>query len=146
MFIKKNENQTITDLDIFYINNLKNKKITITGTNGKSTTSKLLYHIIKKNNKDVRLAGNIGKPLLSEKNIKKSTIFVIEASSYQIEYSKYFRADFAAILNIFPDHLERHGTFTKYINAKIKLIINQKKNNFFFLKKNDLKILKHKYF
>ena len=143
-FIQKNENKIITDLDIFYLHNLKNKKITITGTNGKSTTSKLLYEIIKKNNKDVRLAGNIGKPLLSEKNIKDNTIFVIEASSYQIEYSKYFRTDFAVILNIFPDHLERHGTFRRYANAKLKLIFNQNKKNISFVNKNVFKLLKNK--
>ena len=143
-FIKKNDYKTITELDIFYLNNLKNKKITITGTNGKSTTAKLIYEIIKKNNKDVRLGGNIGKPLLFEKNIKKNTLFVIEASSYQIEYSKYFRSDIAAILNISPDHLERHQTFSKYINAKLKLIKNQNKNGLTFINKSNLKFLSNK--
>ena len=143
-FLKKNDYKTITELDIFYLNNLKNKKITITGTNGKSTTAKLIYEIIKKNNKDVRLGGNIGKPLLFEKNIKKNTLFVIEASSYQIEYSKYFRSDIAAILNISPDHLERHQTFSKYINAKLKLIKNQNKNGLTFINKSILKFLSNK--
>ena len=143
-FIKKNDYKTITELDIFYLNNLKNKKITITGTNGKSTTAKLIYEIIKKNNKDVRLGGNIGKPLLFEKNINKNTLFVIEASSYQIEYSKYFRSDIAAILNISPDHLERHQTFSKYINAKLKLIKNQNKNGLTFINKSNLKFLSNK--
>ena len=124
-------------MDIFYSNNLNNKKITITGTNGKSTTSKLLYDILKKHNYDVRLLGNIGKPLLSEKNIKSKTVFVIEASSYQIEYSKYFKTDFAIILNITPDHLERHGTFKKYIKSKLKLITNQEKGYAFIERNNN---------
>ena len=143
-FIKKNENKTITELDIFFLHNLKNKKITITGTNGKSTTAKLLYHIIKKNRMDVRLAGNIGRPLLLERNIKKNTIFVIEASSYQIEYSKYFRTDLSAILNISPDHLDRHGTFSKYVGAKLKLIMRQNKKDLSFIRKEDLKLIRNK--
>ena len=132
-FIKKNLNKLITDLDIFYINYKKNLNITITGTNGKSTTVKLLFDILREQKKDVRMVGNIGNPILSEKKIKPKTIFVIEASSYQIEYSKYFCANYAAILNITPDHLERHGTFQKYIKAKFKLIKNQTNKDFSFL-------------
>ncbi len=136
-YLSKNKSKIISELDIFYLNNIKNKKITITGTNGKSTTSKLLHDILKKHNKDVRLVGNIGNPLLLEKNIKPQTIFVIEASSYQIEYSKYFKTDFAVILNISPNHLERHGTFKNYIKSKFRLIKNQKKNSFAFIEKNN---------
>jgi UDP-N-acetylmuramoylalanine--D-glutamate ligase len=142
-YLSKNKNKIISELDIFYLNNKKNKKITITGTNGKSTTSKLLYDVLKKHGKDVRLVGNIGNPLLSEKNIRISTIFVIEASSYQIEYSKYFKTDFAIILNISPDHLERHGTFKNYVNSKFRLIKSQKKNAFAFIEKNNF-VLKEK--
>jgi UDP-N-acetylmuramoylalanine--D-glutamate ligase len=75
--------------------------------------------------------------LLSEKNIKPLTIFVIEASSYQIEYSKYFKTDFAIILNISPNHLERHRTFKNYIKSKFRLIKSQKKNSFAFIEKNN---------
>ena len=136
-YLSKNKSKIISEMDIFYLNNTKNKKITITGTNGKSTTSKLLYDVLKKHGKDVRLVGNIGKPLLSEKNIKPLTIFVIEASSYQIEYSKYFKTDFAIILNISPNHLERHRTFKNYIKSKSRLIKSQKKNSFAFIEKNN---------
>ena len=132
-FLKKNLNKIITDLDIYYINYKKNLNITITGTNGKSTTVKIIFEILKKQKKDVRVVGNIGNPILLEKKIKPGTIFVIEASSYQIEYSKYFKANYAALLNITPDHLERHGTFQKYINAKFKLIKNQTNKDFSFL-------------
>jgi UDP-N-acetylmuramoylalanine--D-glutamate ligase len=75
--------------------------------------------------------------LLLEKNIKPKTIFVIEASSYQIEYSKYFKTDFAIILNISPNHLERHRTFKNYIKSKFGLIKSQKKNSFAFIEKNN---------
>ena len=91
----------------------------------KSTTCQLLYQVLKKQKLNVKLAGNIGYPILSIKNIKKDTIFVIEASSYQLEYSKLFKSKYAAILNISPDHLERHKTITNYISAKFKLIENQ---------------------
>ena len=84
---------------------------------------------------DVRLIGNIGNPVLSEKNIKK-TIFVIEASSYQLEYSKIFCSN-TAILNISPDHLERHKTLRRYVKAKIKLLKSQPIGSFSFVKKND---------
>ena len=136
-YLSKNKSKIISEMDIFYLNNIKNKKITITGTNGKSTTSKLLHDVLKKHGKDVRLVGNIGNPLLLEKNIKPKTIFVIEASSYQIEYSKYFKTDFAIILNISPNHLERHRTFKNYIKSKFRLIKSQKKNSFAFIEKNN---------
>ncbi len=136
-YLKKNKKKIITELDIFYLENKKNFKITITGTNGKSTTSKLLYEIIKNHKKDVRLVGNIGNPILLEKKIGPKTIFVIEASSYQIEYSRYFKTDIAAILNISPDHLERHGTLTKYIKSKFKLIKNQTRGSLGFVDKKN---------
>ena len=117
--------------------NLSNLKITITGTNGKSTTAKLLFEILKKHKKDVKLLGNIGKPILSEKDISYNTIFVIEASSYQIEYSKFFRTDHAMILNISPDHLERHGTIQNYVHAKFKLILKQNQNGFAYIDLNN---------
>ena len=135
-YLKKNKKKIITDLDIFYLNNPNNLKITITGTNGKSTTAKLLFKILKDQNKDVKLVGNIGIPILSKNKIKFSTIFVIEASSYQIDYSQYFKTDYAFILNISPDHLERHKSIQKYTHAKFKLILNQNKNFYAFVENN----------
>ena len=128
-FLKKNHKKIYTDLDIFYSRYAFNQKITITGTNGKSTTAKLLYDILKDQKKDVRLVGNIGNPVLLEKKIKKDTLFVIEASSYQLEYSKLFKTNISLILNISPDHLERHKTINKYVSAKFRLIKNQSKND-----------------
>ena len=137
-YLKKNRKKIITDFDIFYSSFPLTKKITITGTNGKSTTSKLLFDILKEHNKDARLVGNIGNPILSERHINNKTIFVIEASSYQLEYSKFFKTNYAIILNLSPDHIERHLNFKKYINAKFKLIKNQNKKDYAFLEnKND---------
>ncbi len=135
-YLNKNRNKIITDLDIFYLNNENNLKITITGTNGKSTTAKLLFEILKDQKKDVTIAGNIGIPILSLKKITKKTIFVIEASSYQIDYSQYFKTDYAFILNISPDHLERHKSIKRYVHAKFKLLLNQNRNYYSFIEKN----------
>ena len=131
-YIKKNSKKIITDLDVFYSLYYKNINISITGTNGKSTTAKILFHILKDQKKDVRLVGNIGNAILNEKRISEKTIFVIEVSSYQIEYSNNFNANYAAILNISPDHLERHGNLNNYVKAKFKLVKNQTNKDYVF--------------
>ena len=135
-FLKKNRNKIYSDLDIFY-SFYKNNCITVTGTNGKSTTCQLIYEVLLKQKFDVKLVGNIGNPILSVKDVKKKTIFVVEASSYQLEYSKIFKSKYAAILNLSPDHIERHKTLDIYIKSKFKLLKNQQKKNFAFVKKND---------
>jgi len=139
--LKKNSSKIYTDLDIFY-SFYKNKSITITGTNGKSTTAQILYEVLEDQKYDVRLIGNIGNPALSEKKITKHTIFVIEASSYQLEYSQIFTSKYAAILNIAPDHIERHKNLKNYIAAKFKLLVSQPNNATAFVNKNDPLITK----
>ena len=140
-FLKKNYTKIFSDLDVFY-SFYKNDCITITGTNGKSTTCQLLYEILLNQKFDVRLVGNIGNPILSVKGVKKKTIFIVEASSYQLKYSKIFKSKYSAILNLSPDHIERHKTLNNYIKAKFKLIKNQSVKDFSFLKKNDNLILR----
>ena len=135
-FLKKNFSKIYTDLDIFY-SFYKNDSITITGTNGKSTTAKILHDVLLDQKKDVRLTGNIGNPILLEKKITKKTIFVIEASSYQLDYSKIFRSKYAMILNLSSDHIERHKSLKNYINAKFKLLESQTSKCFAYVKKND---------
>ena len=135
-YLKKNRKKIITDLDIFYRFNPETVTITITGTNGKSTTCKLLYDILKNHRYDVRLTGNIGNPVLAEKKITKKTIFVIEASSYQLAYSKYFRSKFSLIINVSSDHLERHITKKNYALSKLKCVINQRKNDIAIIENN----------
>ena len=139
-FLSKNENKIITDLDIFYSFNYFNKIISITGTNGKSTTCKLLYEIFRAGGYKVQLGGNIGRPLLELKKLKKESIFILELSSYQLDYTKYFRSNHAAILNISFDHLERHKNIQNYINAKAKIFKFQKETDIAYLSK------KNKYF
>ncbi len=138
-FLKLNKKKIYTDLDVFFTF-FKNKCITITGTNGKSTTAKILYEVLKDQKKDVRLIGNIGNPPLNEKKISKNTIFVIEASSYQLDYSQLFSSKYSIILNIKPDHLERHKTLQNYVDAKFKLLESQSKSCLAFVKSNDVLI------
>jgi len=128
-------------LDIFY-EFYKNDCITITGTNGKSTTCQLMYEVLLNQKYDVRLVGNIGNPILSVKNFKKKTIFIVEASSYQLEYSQLFKSKYAVILNLSPDHIERHKTLNRYVNAKFRLLKSQLKGYLGFVKKDDLLIKK----
>ena len=97
----------------------------------------MIYEVLRKKGLDVKLAGNIGYPILSINNIKKKTMFVIEASSYQLDYSKLFTSKYAAILNITPDHLERHKTLRNYISAKFKLVKNQNHDSIAFINKHD---------
>ena len=94
---------------------------------------------------DVRLVGNIGNPILDEKNIQK-TIFVVEASSYQLAYSKYFRSNFSLIINIAADHLERHLNMNRYIASKIKCVTMQNENDISIISNNESikKVLKTK--
>jgi len=134
--LKKNFLKIHTDLDVFY-SFFKNKSITITGTNGKSTTAKLLHEVLLNQKYDSRLIGNIGNPVLAEKKITKKTIFVIEASSYQLDYSKIFTAKYAVLLNISPDHIERHKNLKNYVNAKFKLLKSQSNQSVAFINKND---------
>ena len=142
----ENKDKIITDLDLFYLFNPRIKTIVVTGTNGKSTTCKILEHVLKKNNINVRLGGNIGKPVL-DLDLKNEPLVIIEASSFQLAYSKFIRPDYAIILNITNDHLDWHGSFKNYIESKLKIFSNQKKNNFAFINNKMLlkKFKKKKY-
>ena len=79
----KNKHKIITDLDLFYLLYPKIKSIVVTGTNGKSTTCKILEHVLKRNKINIRLGGNIGKPVL-DLDLKKQPLVIIEASSFQL--------------------------------------------------------------
>ena len=133
----KNKHKIITDLDLFYLLNPDLKSIVVTGTNGKSTTCKIIEHTLRKNYFNVSLGGNIGSPILSL-NLKKNPLTVIEASSFQLAYSKFIKPDYALILNITKDHLDWHGSMSSYIQSKLKIFSHQKKNNFAFVGSQDL--------
>ena len=110
----------ITDIDLLYLSNLSFKSIVVTGSNGKSTTCKIITHLLKKNKFNVELGGNIGKPVLDLK-IKKDIFFVIEASSFQLSHSRFIHPNYAILLNISNDHLDWHGSKQNYINSKLKI-------------------------
>ena len=135
----KNKHKIITDIDLFYLFNPKIKSIVVTGTNGKSTTCKILEHVLKKNKINVRLGGNIGTPVL-DLDLRKKPLAIIEASSFQLAYSKFVKPNNAIILNITNDHLDWHSSFKEYTNSKFKIFSNQTKNNFAFI--NDKMLIK----
>ena len=134
----KNREKIITDLDLFYMQKIPVKSIVITGTNGKSTTSKLIQHILRANKVDAQLGGNIGKPILDLK-IKKKSIVIIEASSFQLTYTKFIKPTFALILNIVKDHLDWHNTMANYKDSKFKIFSKQDKKDYALL--NDKKLI-----
>ena len=140
----KNKKKIISDLDLFYLLNkkIKMKTIMITGTNGKSTTCKMIEHLFKKVGIKTITGGNIGKPILSCKIFKK-LVYIIEASSFQLEYSKFVIPNFAIILNISSDHLDWHKTKKNYQNAKFKIFSNQSSKDYALLNSKKL-ILKFK--
>ncbi|WP_294241147.1 UDP-N-acetylmuramoyl-L-alanine--D-glutamate ligase [Pseudobutyrivibrio sp.] len=106
--------------------------IGITGTKGKSTTSSLLYHILKECGKDVLFGGNIGIPIFDiTDQIHPRTIIVFELSCHQLEYAK-FAPSKAILLNLYEDHLDHYGTVEKYWNAKKNIYRNQGYCDFLF--------------
>ncbi|KFX71975.1 MAG: hypothetical protein FF85_05260 [alpha proteobacterium QL1] len=86
--------------------------------------------------KNAYLLGNYGKPVLSHNQHLENNFYILELSSYQIEYSKFLKTHACAILNITPDHLERHKTFSNYINIKLKIFNSLLPKSFGFLNKN----------
>ena len=140
--ILENKNKIVTDLDLFYLFNPKAKTIVVTGTNGKSTTCKIIEHILKKNKLDVKLGGNIGQTILNLK-VKKKTTIIIEASSFQLAYSKFIKPTYAILLNISNDYLDWHGNKKNYVDSKFKIFSFQKNKDFALIEdKNIIKRFK----
>ena len=144
-YLLKFERKIIIDIDFLYLTNKNFKSIVVTGTNGKSTTCKLITHLLQKNRYKVLLGGNIGTPILDLK-IKKNTYTVIEASSFQLSHSKFICPDYAFLLNITNDHLDWHGNMMNYINSKLKIFTFQKNNQYAIVNKKFKKIFKKKKF
>ena len=128
---RKKEIPVLSELD-FALNFAKPKKIiAVTGTNGKTTTTTLIYEIIKQGYKNTFVAGNIGLPISEVvTKLNSKSILVLELSSYQLEDSPSFRPNISVSLNITPDHLKHHHTMTNYVKAKANVFINQKKKDY----------------
>lgn len=118
------------------------KMICITGSNGKTTTTSLIYHIFKAAGYDAGLAGNIGKSLALQVAEDPHEYYIIELSSFQLDNMYDFRANIAILLNITPDHLDRYDyCMQNYVNAKFRIIQNQT-NEDSFIYWNDDPIIK----
>ncbi len=121
--------EIIGDVELFFreIAASKARVVAVTGTNGKSTTTALIAHILKGAGRPAEAAGNIGKPVLDLDPPSGDTIYVLELSSYQIDLSPGLASDIAVLLNISPDHLDRHGNMENYVAVKRRIFANLKK-------------------
>jgi UDP-N-acetylmuramoylalanine--D-glutamate ligase len=146
VLIKEAENRgipVISELE-FAWRNLKNPLISITGTNGKTTTTTLIAYILNNSGLKAIPCGNIGTPLSDlVGNVTDDTILVVETSSYQLDRCIDFKPDVAMILNISPDHLSYHGSIENYIKAKWKTSAMQNEKNLLILNQDDETILKN---
>ena len=108
------------------------KMVCITGSNGKTTTTLLTYHIFKEAGLNVGLAGNVGKSLAMQVATEHHDVYVIELSSFQLDNMYDFKADIAILMNITPDHLDRYDyEMQNYVDAKMRVIRNQTKDDAF---------------
>ena len=105
------------------------KIVAITGTNGKSTTTALIGHVCRQAGRDVQIGGNIGVGVLGLEDMHGGAVYVLELSSYQLDLTSSLKPDVAIILNISPDHLERHGDMDGYVAAKRRILLNQGKGD-----------------
>ena len=114
------------------------KIIGITGSNGKTTTTELTYHILKKSGYNVGIAGNVGKSFAQQVAENSFDIYVLELSSFQLDDIVHFSPDISVITNITSDHLDRYNNdFNKYIASKLRISLNQSKDQFIILNAND---------
>ncbi len=115
----------IGDVELLFQAQPEATYVGITGTNGKSTTTTLTAHVLKACGKRVEVGGNLGTPALALEPLGAGEIYVLELSSYQLDLVRSTRFNVAALLNITPDHLDRHGTMAGYIAAKLHLFERQ---------------------
>ncbi len=139
----------ISELDLAYLQS-KGKIVAITGTNGKTTVSMLTHRILKMAGFETFLCGNIGLPFSSIcQQTNKNSITVCEVSNFQLERSVFFRANVSCILNVRPDHLDRHESFAEYVRVKAKIAQNLRRKDVLILNLNDeqaRKLVLHKNF
>ena len=133
----------ITELEVGYMYLPKVKIIGITGSNGKTTTTTLIYEMLKAASLPVHLAGNIGIPLCSIiDKVKDGDILVIEVSSHQLVNLDKFKCDISVLTNLSEVHLDHFGTYDNYKRAKMKIFNNQTDKDLAVLNKNDAEVVK----
>lgn len=136
--IKNKGIQVIGEIELGY-HFAKGTLVAITGTNGKTTTTTLLGEIVKEYTKNAFVVGNIGKPYAAvAKDMTENSITVAEISSFMLETIDQFHPHISAILNISPEHLDRHKTLENYIEAKEKITLNQTKEDVCVLNYEDV--------
>ena len=114
------------------------KKICITGSNGKTTTTSMIYYLLQNAGLNVGLGGNIGKSYAMQVATERHDIYVLELSSFQLDGMYDFKADIAVLMNITPDHLDRYGhCFQNYINSKFRITRNMKPEDCFIFCSDD---------
>ena len=122
----------------------KAKKICITGSNGKTTTTSLIYYLLKNAGLNVGLGGNIGKSYAMQVATENFDIYVLELSSFQLDNMYDFKADIAIITNITPDHLDRYGhNLENYVRAKFRITQNMSSDDFFIFCSDDEITISH---
>ena len=120
------------------------KKVCITGSNGKTTTTSLIYHLLKQAGLNVGLGGNIGKSYAYQVATENFDIYVLELSSFQLDNVYDFKADIAVITNITPDHLDRYGyNMENYVKAKFRITRNMDKDDCFIFCSDDEITINH---
>ena len=119
--------EVIGDIELFSREKLAAPAVAITGTNGKSTTTALIGHILRHGGFDAQVGGNIGNAALELGSPGARTVYVLEISSYQIDLAPGFAPDVAVLSNITPDHIDRHGSLENYAAVKARLLKQTKK-------------------
>ena len=136
--------QVISEIELAYRFKGNSRIVAITGSNGKSTTTALIYHICQTAGLDSAMVGNIGISFAKQVALDPKSVYVVEVSSFQLDDIKEFRADVSVLLNITEDHLDRYEyRFENYINSKFRIIENQTKNDFFIYCEDD-EVIMHK--
>lgn len=125
---KKAGAAVIGDIEIFLQEKEAGRIIGVTGTNGKSTTSALIHHLLASAGKSTALGGNIGTPVMDLPELEPEGCYVLELSSYQLDLTPSWQADVAILLNITPDHLDRHGDMEGYAAVKKRIFQHQDEN------------------
>ena len=118
----------IGDIELFALARAdlpRHKVVGITGTNGKSTTTALIHHILESAGIPARMGGNIGLPILAQEPLPEGGVYVLELSSYQIDLTRSLDCDMAVLLNVTPDHLDRYENFDAYAASKARLFSMQ---------------------
>jgi UDP-N-acetylmuramoylalanine--D-glutamate ligase len=114
------------------------KKVCITGSNGKTTTTMMIHHLLTKAGMNVGLAGNVGYSFAKQVALENKEIYVLELSSFQLDDMEDFRADIAILTNITPDHLDRYEyNMQLYVNSKFRILQNQTEEDFFIYNADD---------